>query len=201
MPNDKEEPGQEVTAVEDLMREHGVLARILVVYDEAALRLEANRDVPAEALTRGADLVRRFVEDYHERMEENYIFPLFKTGEMAELVKTLKSQHDAGRRVTDDIRRLAGAAGERAAADRANLIQALRSFDRMYRPHKAREDTVLFPQLHSILKADQYEKMGDQFEDEEHKRFGAHGFEDAVAQVAALEKELGIFNLAEFAPR
>ena len=42
---------KEVTAAEDLMREHGILRRALIVYSEAAVRLRKNlSDFPPEAL-------------------------------------------------------------------------------------------------------------------------------------------------------
>jgi hypothetical protein len=43
--------------------------------------------------------------------------------------------------------------------------------------------------------------MREIFEDEEHRRFGASGFTGVVDQVAAIEKNLGIYDLARFTPR
>ncbi len=58
----------EVTATEDLMREHGVIRRALIVYREAAARLRTEAGaVPADALQRTAKLLRSFAEDYHEK--------------------------------------------------------------------------------------------------------------------------------------
>jgi hemerythrin-like domain-containing protein len=71
----------------------------------------------------------------------------------------------------------------------------------MYAPHEAREDTVLFPALRKIVSAHEYDAFGDQFEDEEHRRFGEDGFEKYVDKVAAIEKRLGIYELAQFTPR
>ena len=73
-----EEP--EVTATEDLMREHGVIRRALVVYREAALHLRSKTgEVPADALQKTAKLLRSFAEDYHEKkLEEAHIFPAVK---------------------------------------------------------------------------------------------------------------------------
>jgi hypothetical protein len=34
----------------------------------------------------------------------------------------------------------------------------------MYEPHEAREDTVLFPALHGIMTAAQYDDLGEAFE-------------------------------------
>ena len=71
---------KEVGAVEDLMREHGVLRRALLVYSESVPKIRANLGgIPADALMRTAKLFRSFGEDYHERkLEEVYIFPAIK---------------------------------------------------------------------------------------------------------------------------
>jgi len=71
----------------------------------------------------------------------------------------------------------------------------------MYLPHSAREGSVLFVDLHSVVEPKEFEEMGDRFEEIEHKKFGANGFENAVNQVAAMEKTLGIYDLAQFTPR
>src|SRR4029079_17151441 len=49
----------EVTATEDLMREHGILRRALLVYQESAVRLRHDpNSVPADALEKTAQLFR-----------------------------------------------------------------------------------------------------------------------------------------------
>lgn len=65
----------EVTPGEDLMQEHGLLERILLVYDEGARRIEAGEPLDLTIITRGADIIRRFVEEYHEKLEEEFVFP------------------------------------------------------------------------------------------------------------------------------
>ena len=79
-----------VTAIEDLMREHGVLYRLLFVYEEIASQLTNGREFAPANLTDAADLIRRFVEDYHEKLEEDFVFPRAeKVSELYELVKVL----------------------------------------------------------------------------------------------------------------
>src|SRR6266576_6676741 len=75
--NEKE---PEVTATEDLMREHGVIRRALLVYFETVPKLRQNpASVDPAALKQTAQLFRTFGEDYHERMlEEQHIFPLIR---------------------------------------------------------------------------------------------------------------------------
>jgi len=71
----------------------------------------------------------------------------------------------------------------------------------MYRPHAAREDTVLFPALHRIVPAAELDKLGDEFEEQENRLFGYEGFEHTVEEVAAIEKPLGIEDLDRCTPK
>ena len=65
---DGEDKEKEVSAVEDLMREHGVIRRAILVYREAAVKLRAKpTDVDPDVLRRTALLFRSFGEDYHEK--------------------------------------------------------------------------------------------------------------------------------------
>lgn len=190
---DGESQEAEVTPGEDLMQEHGVIERILLVYDEAARRIEETQPLELAVLPASASIVRRFVEDYHERQEERFVFPrMQKAGRETDLVGVLLLQHERGRQLTDDI-----ATRSRAAAT-PELARALRSFARMYRPHAAREDTVLFPAFREVVGGAGYRELGEQFEENEHRLFGEHGFADIVAEVAKLEAALGIANLADF---
>src|SRR5712691_8156670 len=95
----------EVTATEDLMREHGVIRRALLVYFEVIPKLRQNpSSVNAAVLRRTAQLFRTFGEDYHERMlEEQHIFPLIRKmkGEAAKYPNILIAQHQRGREITD----------------------------------------------------------------------------------------------------
>lgn len=198
----KWDPDQGVTAPEDLMKEHGVLNRCLLVYEEGLRRLRDKQEVALEVFQHTAQLVRTFVEEYHEKNEENYIFPEFeKAKKLTDLVETLKAQHIAGRKVTAEILRLSQPEAFRSAVNRAKLIAACHAFIRMYRPHESREDTVLFPALREILPPDRVASLGDRMEEAEHKVLGQEGFERSVDRVAALEKQLGIFDLNQFTPR
>ncbi|HVZ32293.1 MAG TPA: hemerythrin domain-containing protein [Polyangiaceae bacterium] len=192
---DKEGEEAEVTPGEDLMQEHGVLERILLIYDEAARRIDAKESFDLSVVKSSADIVKRFIENYHEKNEEQFVFPrLQAAGREVDLVTVLLLQHKRGREVTDDILRRS------ATSATPELAQALRSFTRMYRPHAAREDTVLFPAFRDVMGRDAYRELGEQFEDKEHELIGEHGFENTVAEVARLEAALGIGELAKFTP-
>jgi hemerythrin-like domain-containing protein len=186
----------DVSTNEDLMREHGVLNRILLIYDEGLRLIHTKQKFDTSVLTEAAGMIKRFIEDYHEKLEEDHLFPRFeKTGKLVDLTRTLKTQHAAGRTLTARVQ----------SSIKANDLQAtsaaLTSFIRMYRPHEAREDTVLFPALHEIVSKHEYDALGEEFDKIEQKTFGGDGFDMAVDQVTALEKRFGIYDLNQFTPK
>lgn len=192
---------KEVSAVEDLMREHGVLRRALLVYAESAPKIRANPgSIPADALTRTAKLFRSFGEDYHERkLEEAYIFPAIKKagGPAAGYADVLRAQHDRGREVTEYILAATGK-GAIGTGDAEPLARALESFVLMYQNHAAREDTIIFPAWKEVLSERQLEEMGDKFEEIERQQFGKDGYEDAVTRIGQIEQTLGLADLTQF---
>ncbi|WP_431920967.1 hemerythrin domain-containing protein [Nonomuraea jabiensis] len=191
-----------VTPPEDLMREHGVLKRILLIYREGIRRIGAGEPVPDRALHAGTHIVRTFIEDYHEHLEERYVFPrLVKAGKLADVVSVLEQQHRSGRVLTVRIMNATSAGATPAEQARRSLAADMAAFIRMYEPHEAREDTVVFPALRDVVPLKEYAEMAEIFEAEEHRRFGAAGFTGVVNRVADIEKQLGIYNLAQFTPR
>jgi hemerythrin-like domain-containing protein len=199
---EKKNEEEEVSPAEDLMREHGVLKRVLLIYGEAIRRIDANADLPPETVSDSAKIIRNFIEDYHEKLEEDFLFPRFKkAGKLVDLVDVLFHQHQAGRRVTDQTLQLATFPALKNADDRRKLADALRQFIRMYNPHEAREDTVLFPEFRKIVSGHEYDSLGEDFEKKEHELFGDEGFEGMVDKVSGVEKKLGIYDLAQFTPK
>jgi hemerythrin-like domain-containing protein len=194
----KKENEEEVTPSEDLMREHGLLSRILLIYDTCRLHLINNEQFDLAILRNSAQIIRSFIEDYHEKLEENFLFPRFeKANQLTDLVLVLRSQHNAGQAMTDSIIRLGM---EISPDEKQKLINLLQNFNTMYRPHKAREDTVLFPAIRKIIPKEEYLDLGEEFEDKEHELFGENGFESMVEKVENLEKQLNIFDLSQFTP-
>jgi hemerythrin-like domain-containing protein len=195
------EKKEEVSPSEDLMREHGVLKRVLLVYRNLMARIDQKHDVPLDAVTGAANLIRHFVEEYHEKLEEDYLFPRFrKAGKLVELVEVLNTQHQKGRILTGRILQWGTPAALKNDGDRQKLRESMHLFVRMYEPHEAREDTVLFPAFRSLVSDREYDSLGELFEKKEREMFHGDGFEKNVAAVADLERKLGIYDLAQFTP-
>ena len=195
----EEEEGEgDIGPVEDLMREHGVLRRVLLIYEEGLRRIAARQDFPGNPFLTAAQLIRRFIEDYHEKNEEKFIFPKLQNavGEARRDVAILLEQHQARRKLTDEIIRVAT-----GNAKDNRLVDSATQFIRMYRPHAAREDTVVFPAFHNAVSEKDFDSIGDQMERQEEKLFGEGGFAKIVEAVAEEERALGIYELDRFTPK
>lgn len=191
--------GHDVSANEDLMREHGIIRRILLVYAEAARRLHRDAHaVPLPALGEAARLMREFGEDYHERLlEEAHVFPLMRKakGAIAHLPDVLQKQHERGREITAYVRRVCGSRKLRAS-QAGPLARSLQAFVQMYAAHAAREDTELFPAWKSELGQRAYDEMGERFEEIERQAFGGDGFALARQRIERIEASFGLSDLA-----
>jgi hemerythrin-like domain-containing protein len=128
------------------MREHGVLKRILLIYREGIRRLHAGDQDPSHALNASAGIIRSFIEDYHEHLEEQYAFPkLEQAGRLTDITSVLRVQHQRGRVLTDRILSATAGAAARDQPAGGALVEDMSAFIRMYEPHEAREDTVVLP--------------------------------------------------------
>lgn len=192
---------KKVGAVEDLMREHGVLRRVLLVYEEIIPKLRS--DAPAvdgAALNKAAQLFHDFGEEYHERkLEEKYIFPRVKNagGPGGRYVDVLLAQHQRGREMTQYVLS-ATKSGKVGSGDVGTLASVFETFVLMYQNHTAREDTVVFPAWKDALSSHEIDELGDKFEDIEKQQFGGDGFEKAIKQIDDIERALGFADLGRF---
>lgn len=193
---------QEVPPTEDLMREHGLLDRVLRIYEKVETQISKKEPVNMKLLTDAATIIRDFIHNYHEVLEETYLFPLFELKDLplAKLTMILRQQHTAGRAVTDMIIYRATLPNANDHHNLRLLAEDLKGFVEMYRPHEARENTELFPAVRSQVTAAEFERLTDIFEDTEEDKFGKNGYEKMVVRVADMEEELGIHNIRQYTP-
>ena len=199
---EKETTAWEVAPTEDLMREHGILQRLMLIYDEIGQRLKQGEEFPLAVLVDANSLIRRVMQDYHEPNEQFHIFNRFSNaGKFSELVAILYQQHLAGRRLIDQVKIMSTAERLKNPAERLKVAAYLNLFNQVYRRHAAWEDTVLFPAFRSVISPNDFAALGETFAKEEQKLFGPNGFEKIVEQVADLEKKLTIYDLRQFTPK
>lgn len=80
------------------------------------------------------------------------------------------------------------------------MASAINAFVRMYEPHEAREDTVVYPAFRNLLKPAEIADLGRRFGELQDGQFGSSGLAAMVGRVAAIEQALGIYDLAQFTP-
>jgi len=189
----------EVSAAEELMRQHAVAGRLLLIYDKAAGPESGSAKPSAKALVSTAEMIRSNVDEHHMKLEEESVFPLFqKSGTMADLITVLREQHTAARGLNEVILR-AAEKGESTSTE--SLTRDLRAYTRMLAAHTAYEETVLYPQLRTVVSPQEYERMETTLREADRKKLGREGFAGLVAKVAELESTAGITGLAQFTAR
>jgi hemerythrin-like domain-containing protein len=155
-------------------------------------------DLRAEPLQTAVSILREFIANYHEKDEEELIFPrLEKAGRQVELIGVLRRQHEVGRKLLTQIERYCTPAQFGTVANRRSLAGLLAQFNRMYRPHAAREDTVLYPAFRELVGEKELDKLQVVFEQRE-KALPHGGFEKVVGEVARIEVAYGLADLAQF---
>ena len=183
---------------EELMTEHGLLKRVLLAYRAAADQLAAGDVPPVGAVLDAAQLVSDFVESFHEGLEEAYVFPRVRAAH-PDLVRTLLVQHDRGRHLTAAIYRAGDLDLSRPDA-REGLRTQLLQFVRMYEPHEAWEDTVVYPALRRHMPQRELDLLAERFADLENQQYGDEALQRFLDRVNGIEQQLGIGDLAAFTP-
>jgi hemerythrin-like domain-containing protein len=193
--------GSVVPPGEILMEEHGVLKRVLLIYDNILSRVAAGQTPPATALHGGALIIHDFIEAFHEALEEGYVFPALQYEvALQPTINTLLLQHGRGRQITQMVLADATTTGLASESTRTRVTAAVAAFVRMYQPHEAREDTIVFPAYRAAIGPAGVTEAGVKFADLARQQFGPNGFTDVVNQVVAIEQSLGIYDLAQFTP-
>lgn len=195
----------EISPIEDLMREHGVLKRIILIYGDIISRLRGEKPYYSclvyPAALNATNIAKKFIEEYHQILEEQYIFPRFQQSlQYIQLIQTLLKQHNAARCLTAMILQLLNSQFACSTTQRFQLVCLLSLYIRMYEPHSAREDTVVFPAFHNIVSEEVFKELGEKFEEIEKQKFGENGFQSIAQQIAQIEQALGIYVLEQFTP-
>ena len=195
---------------DDLMREHGVLKRVLLCYRAMTSQVQAGHPLTAAHVQDAALIIHDFIEGFHEGLEEGYVFPRLRSAgpinsTVTSTVSTLLVQHARGRVITQYLLAQAapvktGPGGTLSADTSARVSGAMQAFVRMYEPHEAREDTVVFPAFRRIVPARELADLGQHFAGLEQQQFGRDEFTAMVARITAIEQALGSYDLSQFTP-
>ncbi|MBU6454904.1 MAG: hemerythrin domain-containing protein [Cyanobacteria bacterium REEB67] len=188
---------QKISAIETLMRGHGLLLRALIVYETVRGRILKGKETEPSLIIDTAAVFRNYLEDFHEMTEEKYIFaPLEKNNVLFSSIQELKVQHGTGYELNHRITDLA-----KAGKINEEMAGYFDDFGTMYKHHAAFEDTVLFPTFEEQEKRVDLVELASTFEEEEKRVLGHSGFDDFIKQIARTEKKLGIYELSSSTPK
>jgi hypothetical protein len=81
---------------------------------------------------------------------------------------------------------------------REQLRGRLAAFARMYEPHEAREDTVVYPALRGVLVQQQLDLPAERFAELKNHLYGDAALQQYLDRVAGVEQQLGIADLSVF---
>ncbi len=184
---------------EQLMVEHGVVQRLMTVFEECADRLEAGRDVPPGAIVNAGALIDEFVEAHHEEFEQGHVYPLFGTNpDLAPLIGVLVRQHAVGRRLAGRAIFFAGKGDLTAPPVGKPLARICRGYARMYRAHAAHEDTRLFSHLRGAVSKSRFDELGARLVESRQRHIGAADLGGILERLTEIEGTLGLEELDHF---
>lgn len=175
--------------IETLMSEHRLIERTLDALEACASGLSRGEAVARDELGRFARFFAEFADVHHHAKEENLLFQAMvdagfpkDTGPIAVMLH----EHGVGRAAVGVLRRVAGGAGELAAAERNEAVEAATSFAAMLRAHIRKEDRILYPMAEGHLPAEALAGLAAAFERFEGERgAAAEGLVGLAEELAA----------------
>jgi len=173
---------------EDLFREHAVLRRLLNLFDECARITSAGGRYDTRIVVDAAQLFAKFGAGYHAKIEERFIFPIFRHRGYADVVDNLQREHSVA---TDHVRAIISLGQH---GDQSALARAMPEFTWLYRRHTAHEDLALFSHLREVVgsTSKEWRVLCDRMEEFKYKIGGPNAFDDAEATLRSLEMPLGL---------
>lgn len=188
--------------IEDLMEEHSILRRALLIYEECIRRMNIGEDFDPDLLIEATNVIKVIIIYHHALLEHEYIFPRFKEADKyAEMADILTEQHGAADGQEKIILEHANEDSINNPETKEILINALKKSIRVFRPHIDREDTEMFPEFKTVVTAHEYYELGKKFKEIEYQKWGENGHRQMVDKIIHVEKALGINDLDSFTPK
>ncbi|MCB4791571.1 MAG: hemerythrin domain-containing protein [Elusimicrobia bacterium] len=176
-------------SIEDFFaQQHAAVTRVVVIYNDILSRLENKETPPLDAYREATHISRDFMQNFHEKMEEKYIFSRFrKPSREYDIVQVLIRQHRAGHKIVNGMLALS----KQQNPDPDKLADSIRSFIQIYSPHKDAEDEFILPAFHLALSTENYKETWEELKKEKLKKFDDN-FKELGNSVEKIEKSLEI---------
>jgi hemerythrin-like domain-containing protein len=185
-----------MSANEDLMMEHGLLSRLLLILDDLTKKINLDITINTQLIKITLMIIRKFFQDHHEKTEEKYIFPRLINTVHNDDVLELINQHKVARCLVDSI-----ILDLDDNVDIRLISQKLRELIDMYKIHEARENSVIFNAFRKSISSQEYDQLEKIMDDEEEELLGENAYERVLNLVIMIEKKLNIHDLKTKTPK
>lgn len=141
-------------AIDRLAAEHDIIRRTLDAMDKCLARASANPEVARAELAQFVSFFREFAEREHHAKEESVLFAAVTSAHLPdddEIVKSLLSDHETGRRYLLRLHELLSRQGPWSTDQIEDALQHARSYGLFLRSHVREEDGILFPLIRRRL--------------------------------------------------
>jgi hemerythrin-like domain-containing protein len=181
-------------ATDELMAEHRVIERVILVLENGALRLEKGQAVRPGLFIEATDFAKGFTDGCHHKKEEGVLFPAMVAHGMpgeSGPIGVMLAEHEQGRALTRALRSAAQRleSGDQSAAQ--EVIANARGYSQLLRQHIMKEDRILFPMAGQVLPPGEQDRVADGFEKIDHEETGEGVHEKYLALADKLTLEIG----------
>lgn len=191
-----DESSDVIPCIQDLMYEHSILVRILLIFEELIKKdiifLENHNFRYINLLTK---IIKIYIENHHEKMEEKYIFPQIRFNK--KIVTNLIIQHRLSNIITNKLILLT--LNKHIYLKNINkIIELLKLYITLYRKHENIENTEIFPEFLKNISKEKYKKYGEEMEKHEKKILKNLKVKHFIKFIEYVEKQLNISNISLF---
>ena len=153
-------------AIEQLIREHDLILRMLEALEQAVTRLETGKAVPPEVFLKAVDFIQNFADRYHHAKEEDILFKrMAEKGVPVEggPIGVMLHEHNLGRQYRQALEQGARKLeqGNREAV--ALIVENARGYIQLLQQHILKENNVLYPMAENLIPPEIMEKMAEAF--------------------------------------
>jgi hemerythrin-like domain-containing protein len=177
---------------DDLMDEHRVIERMLVILTKASNRLEKGQDVDSELYVDAVDFLKNFADKCHHTKEEKLLFEkMMERGVSGEVgpIAVMMREHQDGRAHVKSLDKLSKE--KMSKTTREGLIKSSRAYVDLLSKHIQKEDNVLYPLANQILDKEDQKELEKGFEEVEEKVMGPGVHERYHKMIEQWEQKYG----------
>lgn len=183
-----------LTVAEYLYKNHGLLNRMILIYEELIRRLKNNIRIGNKIVYYTAYIIKNYVENYH-KTNKIYIYPLLRTNNIEiEIIDELANLHKINKQLINHILKISE---NDFISDKNELIFYMQQYIKISRYHTSREDTVIFPKFINLLDNETMIDYSWLFDEKQNEYLGLNGFNNYLNIIVSIEKYLNIHDLKE----